>query len=163
MWPTPFDEEAGAGAVQGEEPAGRAAAVSGFRDPPRKPDSVPSLWVHQGDLLREYAANQVDTADLPLPTGTGKTLPGLLIADWVRRVRPARVAYACPTVQLARQVADMAERDGVPTVVLVRSHHDRPVVDQARYEAAEARGNRDLQHRVQQQPEAHIARLAGAG
>jgi hypothetical protein len=111
-----------------------------YRDLPRKPESVPGLWVHQGDLLREYTADQVDTGDLALelPTGTGKTLPGLLIADWVRRVRPARVAYACPTVQLARQVADTAEREGVPAVVLVRSHHDWPIVDQARYEAAEA-------------------------
>ena len=52
----------------------------------------------------------MDTPDLALelPTGTGKTLPGLLIADWVRRVRSARVAYACPTVQLARQVSETA-------------------------------------------------------
>ena len=111
-----------------------------YRDLPRKPDAVPGLWVHQGDLLRAYAADHVDTPDLALelPTGTGKTLPGLVIADWVRRVRSARVAYACPTVQLARQVAETAEREGVPTVVLVRSHRDWPVADQARYEAAEA-------------------------
>jgi hypothetical protein len=61
-----------------------------------------------------------------------------VIADWVRRVRSARVAYACPTVQLAWQVAGTAEREGVPAVVLVRSHHDWPVPAQARYEAAEA-------------------------
>ena len=48
------------------------------------------------------------------------------------------MAYACPTVQLAWQVAGTAEREGVPAVVLVRSHHDWPVPAQARYEAAEA-------------------------
>lgn len=48
------------------------------------------------------------------------------------------MVYACPTVQLARQVAETAGREGVPAVVLVRSHHDWPVPDQARYEAAEA-------------------------
>ena len=37
-----------------------------------------------------------------------------------------------------RQVAETAEREGVPTVVLVRSHRDWPVADQAQYEAAEA-------------------------
>ena len=111
-----------------------------YRDLPRRPDAVPGLWLHQGDLLRAYAAYHMDTPDLALelPTGTGKTLPGLLIADWVRRVRSARVAYACPTVQLAKQVAETAEREGVPAVVLVRSHHDWTVADQARYEAAEA-------------------------
>src|SRR5215471_6625548 len=81
-----------------------------YRDLPRRPDAKPGLLIHQGDLLRAYAAKYVATPDLALelPTGTGKTLPGLLIADWVRRFRSARVAYACPTVQLARQVADMA-------------------------------------------------------
>ena len=111
-----------------------------YRDLPRRPDAVPGLWLHQGDLLRAYAADHLNSPDLALelPTGTGKTLPGLLMADWVRRVRAARVVYACPTVQLARQVAEMAEREGVPAVVLVRSHHYWPVADQARYEAAEA-------------------------
>lgn len=56
----------------------------------------------------------------------------------MRRIRSARVAYACPTVQLAKQVAETAEREGVPAVVLVRSHRDWSVADQARYEAAEA-------------------------
>jgi hypothetical protein len=111
-----------------------------YRDLPRRPDAVPGLWLHQGDLLRAYAANHVNTPDLALelPTGTGKTLPGLVIADWVRLIRSARVAYACPTVQLARQITETAGREGVPAVVLVRSHHDWPVADQARYEAAEA-------------------------
>jgi hypothetical protein len=111
-----------------------------YRDLPRKPDAVPGLWIHQGDLLRAYAADHLKTPDLALelPTGTGKTLPGLLIADWIRLVRGSRVAYACPTVQLARQVAETASREGVPAVVLVRSHHGWPVPDQARYEAAEA-------------------------
>ena len=111
-----------------------------YRDLPRRPDAKPGLLVHQGDLLRAYAAKHGDTRDLALelPTGTGKTLPGLLIADWVRRVRSARVAYVCPTAQLAWQVADMARPEGVPTVVLVRSHHGWSFDDRARYEAAEA-------------------------
>ena len=111
-----------------------------YRDLPRRPDAVPGLWLHQGDLLRAYSADHINTRDLALelPTGTGKTLPGLLIADWVRRVRSGRVVYACPTVQLAKQVAETAAREGVPSVVLVRSHHDWPVADQALYEAAQA-------------------------
>lgn len=111
-----------------------------YRDLPRKPGAHPGLLVHQGDVLRAYAAGRLGTPDLALelPTGTGKTLPGLVIAEYARRVRPARVAYACPTVQLARQVAARADLEGVAAVVLVRSHHDWPVPDEARYEAAEA-------------------------
>jgi hypothetical protein len=126
------------GKAQTEAPPASPEAL--YRDLPRRPDAKPGLLIHQGDLLRDYAAKYLETPDLALelPTGTGKTLPGLLIADWVRRFRSARVAYACPTVQLARQVAEMARPEGVPTVVLVRSHHDWPLGDEARYEAAEA-------------------------
>jgi len=111
-----------------------------YRDLPRRRGAHPGMLIHQGDVLRGYAAGHVDTADLALelPTGTGKTLPGLVIAEWVRQVRSARVAYACPTVQLARQVAVTADREGVPAVLLVRSHRDWPVRDESRYEAAEA-------------------------
>jgi hypothetical protein len=111
-----------------------------YRDLPRRSGAVPNLWLHQGDVLREYAAKHADTADLALelPTGTGKTLPGLLVADWSRRLRRGRVAYACPTKQLARQVAATAERQGIPNVVLIGSHTGWGDDDQSRYEAAEA-------------------------
>ncbi len=111
-----------------------------YRDLPRRAGAVPNLWLHQGDVLRTFAAEHAGTPDLALelPTGTGKTLPGLLIADWSRRSRRARVAYACPTQQLARQVVRTADREGIPAVVLVGSHHAWPVSEQARYESAEA-------------------------
>ncbi|WP_349876206.1 DEAD/DEAH box helicase [Micromonospora sp. HUAS YX12] len=75
---------------------------------------------------------------LELPTGTGKTLPGLVIANWIRITRTARVAYACPTQQLAQQVAKVAAREGVPAVTLVGSHSLWSTLDKAAYEAAEA-------------------------
>jgi hypothetical protein len=67
-----------------------------YRDLPRKPGAHPGLLIHQGDVLRAYAAGRPDTPDLALevPTGTGETLPGLAIAERVRPVRSARVAYA---------------------------------------------------------------------
>lgn len=113
-----------------------------YRDLPRKPDAVSGLWTHQGDILRRYTAEHLDTPDLALelPTGTGKTLPGLLLADWVRRARSARVAYACPTTQLARQVAGTAEREGVPAVVLVGPAREWPLPSEAKYDSAGAIG-----------------------
>lgn len=85
----------------------------------RTQKAVPGLWVHQGDVLRSYAADHEKTPDLAieLPTGTGKTLPGLLIGEWVRR-GGERVAFATPTIQLAAQVVATARDEGIPVVQL---------------------------------------------
>ena len=45
---------------------------------------------------------------LQLPTGSGKTLVGLLLAEWRRRKFGERVVYLCPTRQLVNQVAEEA-------------------------------------------------------
>lgn len=54
---------------------------------PRTTEAVDGLWLHQGDAIRAYAENYQQTPDLALelPTGSAKTIPGLLIAEWVRR------------------------------------------------------------------------------
>src|SRR4051812_19669285 len=59
----------------------------------------------QQDVLREYTEKAVDFLDLAfeLPTGTGKTAVGLLIAEW-QRLSGKRVAYLSLTNQLAGQV-----------------------------------------------------------
>ncbi len=91
---------------------------------PKGPDAVANLWTHQSDVLRAYVNEYLDSPDiaLELPTGTGKTLPGLLIAEWVRRNRKCHVAYACPTRQLARQVDRVALREGISTSLLIGPH-----------------------------------------
>ncbi|MFF3878045.1 DEAD/DEAH box helicase [Streptomyces sp. NPDC001978] len=111
-----------------------------YRDLPRSPDGVPGLWLHQGDLLRSYKAHHLDTDDLALelPTGTGKTLPGLLIAEWVRRTTNKRVAYACPTQQLARQVKLVAEREGISSSLLIGKYKSWPTQGEASYVAAQS-------------------------
>jgi len=75
-----------------------------FRDLPRR--KHPSLYDHQGQILRTYVAQAVDAPDvaLQLPTGSGKTLVGLLVAEWRRRKNRERVVYLCPTRQLVNQV-----------------------------------------------------------
>jgi hypothetical protein len=45
---------------------------------------------------------------LQLPTGSGKTLVGLLLAEWRRRKFKERVVYLCPTRQLVNQVVEEA-------------------------------------------------------
>lgn len=98
--------------------------------------------MHQGDVIRAYAEKHQNTADLALelPTGTGKTLPGLLIGEWVRRKAEGPVIYATPTKQLARQVAATAEREGVPSALLIGSAKYWDAIDEASVEGGEAIG-----------------------
>ncbi|WP_418908752.1 DEAD/DEAH box helicase [Glutamicibacter endophyticus] len=109
---------------------------------PRTTEAVDSLWLHQGDVIRAYAENHHGTPDLAmeLPTGTGKTLPGLLIAEWVRRKAEGPVIYATPTKQLARQVARTAEREGVPVANLTGSAKYWLPENEAAVEGGEAIG-----------------------
>lgn len=75
-----------------------------FRDPRGR--KIQGLLSQQADVLREYArvgAGLEDVA-IQLPTGSGKTLVGLLIAEWRRRKFGERVLYLCPTRQLVNQV-----------------------------------------------------------
>lgn len=73
--------------------------------------SVAGLLSHQADVLREYLAAGLEADDvaLQLPTGSGKTLVGLLIGEWRRRKFGHRVVYLCPTNQLVNQVAAQAQ------------------------------------------------------
>ncbi len=109
-----------------------------FDDLPRTRDGVASLWAHQADMLRQYHTDHVDTPDiaLELPTGAGKTLPALLIAEWRRSTLGGRVAYACPTVQLAHQVHAVALRQGIDAVALLGPHRNWVTIDASKYEGA---------------------------
>ena len=79
-----------------------------FRDLPRRKHA--SLYDHQGQVLRTYTSTAIDAPDvaLQLPTGSGKTLVGLLLAEWRRRKFKERVVYLSPTRQLVNQVAEEA-------------------------------------------------------
>lgn len=81
-----------------------------FRDLPRR--KHPSLYDHQGQLLRTYVSEAINKPDvaLQLPTGSGKTLVGLLLAEWRRRRFQEKVVYLCPTTQLVNQVVEEANQ-----------------------------------------------------
>jgi DEAD/DEAH box helicase len=124
-----------------EPVAGAADPEALFGELPRTPSGVGALWSHQADQLRTYAKeNHRDTPDvaLELPTGSGKTLVGLLIAEWRRRTLSQRVVYACPTKQLARQVLQKANAQGIPAVLLIGSHWDWDQAELARYTRGDA-------------------------
>ncbi|MCU5172108.1 DEAD/DEAH box helicase [Bacillus paranthracis] len=83
--------------------------------------SVKGLWSQQADILRDYYSEFKDGSNIAieLPTGTGKTLVGLLIAEYRRRCKEERIVYLCPTRQLAYQVYEKAQEYGIPTCILV--------------------------------------------
>jgi hypothetical protein len=109
-----------------EPVAGAADPEALFGDLPRTPNGVGALWSHQADQLRTYGEQHRSTADvaLELPTGSGKTLVGLLIAEWRRGTLGQRVVYACPTRQLARQVRQKAHDQGLRPALLIGSHRN---------------------------------------
>lgn len=61
--------------------------------------------------MRAFAENALEKPDvaLQLPTGSGKTLVGTLIAEWIRRKKGERVVYLAPTKQLVNQVVHQCE------------------------------------------------------
>lgn len=73
--------------------------------------TIPGPLAHQADVIRSYMKKHQEDADvaLQLPTGSGKTLVGLLIAEWRRRKYNERAVYLCPTKQLVYQVAEHAQ------------------------------------------------------
>ena len=91
-----------------------------FRDLRSPFQEIQHLWSHQADLLRDYMKYvQASDVAIGLPTGSGKTLVGVLIGEWRRQSRQNRVAYLCPTRQLARQVGSQAIDYGIEAHVLV--------------------------------------------
>lgn len=105
----------------------------------RAPD-IKHLWSHQADLLRAYHQECLEAGDVAveLPTGSGKTLVGLLIAEWRRQSLGTRVAYLCPTRQLARQVGSQANDYGIRAHVLVGKQRDYPPQEFSEYQSSRA-------------------------
>ncbi len=96
-----------------------------FRDLNRDP-SIKYLYSHQAQVLEAYNQKHLQIKDLAieLPTGTGKTLVGLLIAEYRRRAFKERIVFLCPTKQLCFQVKEQAHRYGIKTALLVGSQKD---------------------------------------
>ncbi len=79
-----------------------------FRD--IKAKKIPGPLADQADLWRAYQDQALDVTDvaLQLPIGGGKTLVGLVLAEWRRQKYGDRVVYLCPTRQLVNQVVAQA-------------------------------------------------------
>lgn len=101
--------------------------------------TVEGLLSQQADMLRAYVSKQ-DNPDLALelPTGSGKTLVGLLIAEWRRRKFQERCAFLCPTRQLVHQVVAQAhEKYGIEATGFVGSQRNYSELDKSRFLAGD--------------------------
>ena len=88
---------------------------------------VKGLIAHQANVLRAYIDKAKDLPDVAfqLPTGSGKTLVGLLLGEWRRRTFGERVVYLCPTKRLVNQVVEQARKDyGMKVTGFVGSQRD---------------------------------------
>jgi hypothetical protein len=111
-----------------------------FRDLRGRSPEIRHLWSHQADLLRAYHQRFQSTKNvaIELPTGAGKTLVGLLIAEYRRQAFSERVAYLCPTRQLARQVGVQSAKYGIKAHVLIGKQRDYPPVEFSEFQSSTA-------------------------
>jgi len=112
-----------------------------FAKLPNRAKSHGYLRGPQTDALRDYIKlqNKTDIA-CELPTGTGKTTVGLLIAEWRRRQTGERVAYLTLTNQLAKQVLREAESLGIECANLIGTKETRDAGEVGRYTMGRAIG-----------------------
>lgn len=85
---------------------------------------VTGLLSNQAEILNDYIAHGVNAPDVAIkvPTGGGKTLIALCIAEWRRRHFSERVLYLCPTKQLVNQVCEQAlEQYGIAATPFIGS------------------------------------------
>ncbi len=111
-----------------------------FRSLTQRLPHIQHLWSHQADVLRGWHSSHVDTPNLALelPNGTGKTLIGLLIGEFIRQTRQQRVAYLCPNRQLAHQVGRLASEYSIDARVLVGKQSSYPPSDFNAFEDSSA-------------------------
>jgi hypothetical protein len=76
-----------------------------------KNKKIMGLLDYQASMLEKYIENQdKNILAMELPTGSGKTLVGLLIGEFRRRKNKEKIVYLCPTNQLVNQVVSHANQ-----------------------------------------------------
>lgn len=99
-----------------------------------RPRKIAALYDQQAQLLRDYAKKALKAPDVAIQgaTGSGKTLVGLVLAEWRRRNFQERPVYLCPTKQLVHQVATFAQDQlGLPAHPFVGSKHSFPAKEKS--------------------------------
>jgi tetratricopeptide (TPR) repeat protein len=92
---------------------------------------INDLWLAQGQALQEWHKHRAlrDVAVM-LNTGAGKTLVGLLAAQSLVNETSGPVVYACSSIYLVQQTANMAESYGLPVTTYFRGHFSNDLYHQ---------------------------------
>jgi hypothetical protein len=101
--------------------------------------TIPALWGWQSEVLGAYAEVAGDVA-VELPTGTGKTLIGLLAGEQFREQDGSPVAFLAGNKQLARQVERQARELDFPVVRFQDSKESWPSRDVRAFNFGQAIG-----------------------
>jgi replicative superfamily II helicase len=97
---------------------------------------------YQAAMLNLYIENaDKKTVALELPTGSGKTLVGLLIGEYRRRKNKEKVLFLCPTNQLVHQVVEQANsKYGLRAIAFCGKQKDYLPKDKSSFLMGEAIG-----------------------
>lgn len=103
---------------------------------------IMGLLDYQSTLIEEYMKNyNSHNIALELPTGSGKTLVGLVIGDYRRRKNNEKVLFLCPTNQLVHQVVEHANNKyGLKAIAFCGKQADYSQKDTTDYLRAQAIG-----------------------
>lgn len=103
---------------------------------------IMGLLDYQGTMLDSYM-KYIDksTLALELPTGSGKTLVGLLIGEYRRRKSKEKVLFLCPTNQLVHQVVEHANsKYGIKAIAFCGKQRDYLSKDKSNFLMAQSIG-----------------------
>lgn len=103
---------------------------------------IKGLLDYQSHMIEQYMdAEASRSIAFELPTGSGKTLIGMLIGEFRRRKNRERVLYLTPTNQLVKQVVDQANNQyGLNATAFCGSQRNYDSQDKSKFLASESVG-----------------------
>ncbi len=104
-----------------------------------KNKKITNIYDYQSQMIDLYLSEENGASDiaLELPTGTGKTLIGLLIAEFRRRKFNEKVLYVCPNNQLVHQTVNHSNEDyGIKATAFTGKVRDYEPSDKSDYISA---------------------------
>lgn len=109
--------------------------------------SIKGILDYQSQVLHHYLSTLSGSAitsknvAFELPTGSGKTLVGLLIAEFHRRKYNRKCLFLCPTNQLVSQVCEQAQSQyGIDVIPFTGHQINYEVSSKTKYRLAQAIG-----------------------
>lgn len=116
--------------------------VAMYHDYKSSNKTIMGLLDYQSTLIDEYMKNVNEkNVAIELPTGSGKTLVGLVIGEYRRRKNKEKALFVCPTNQLVNQVVEYANKNyGIRAIAFCGKQSEYKSLDKTDYLLAEAIG-----------------------